>query len=315
MVQKGYRLLLLKCFLITLLTILSLEIIHRSIVAADEGTSLVAALIDKHVYADSLPSPKVLLIGGSGVMYCYNSRLLSEKMAKPVANMGLLAPLGVNFILADAAPYVRWGDTVILSFEYSSNSCEGDLETQLEVADYLPESYRLITFSNVIATVKSLIKHRLRSIQKVPSLLETPTVEDRNSIYFRGAFNRQGDIVSHVNNFSREIHADSGIIETFDFKGQIDCMNRYIDLFKSQGATVFFVHPVVAKSYHANAQKAIEEVDGLLREKLHAPILTHPEQSYYPDSLFFDSIFHLKSVGRDIQTQRLIRALQSRLKS
>jgi len=315
MAQKRYKLLLGKCLLVVLLTGLSVEMIHRIIVAVDKDTALGAALIDKHAYAATLPSPKILLLGGSGAMYCYNSQLLASQLNKPVTNMALLAPLGINFILAGADRYIRRGDTVILSFEYSSNTCGGDLETQLEVAEYLPESYPLISFPDISTLIKSVIRHRLRSVQKIPSLFESPAVEDRTSIYFRRAFNRQGDIISHINNFSRKIQADSAVIETFNFEAQIDCMNVYIDLFKKRGANVFFAHPVVAQTYHSNAQKAIEEADQLLLQKLHAPILIRPQQSYYPDSLFFDSIFHLKPAGRDIQTQKLIHALQPRKES
>lgn len=311
--NRDILLLLSKVVALLLLTYFCTEGIHWIIVKLDEDTALVAALKDKHTEAAAIQSPKIILIGGSGVMFDYNSDMLSEHFQKPVVNMGLLAPLGVNLILADAERYINPGDTVILSFEYSNNTCEGDLDTQLELLNYVPEDKEFVSLydSDPYHIFLGEMGHKIKSIQKIPSLFIQPTVADPYSIYFRKAFTPKGDIISHVNNYTHALDLNEAQ-STFDFKEQISCMNRFIDKMDKKGVKVYFVHPVVAAGYYQKAEESILGAHKAISSQLRAPVLTTPQECQYPDSLFFDSVFHLKSHARDIHTQKVIEHFVSR---
>lgn len=301
---------LIKIVILFVLVAGCVESIHRIVVTLDKSTSFSAVLVDKHAFAASLPSPKILLVGGSGTIYCYNSDLLQKMSGVPVANMALLAPLGVRFILADVEQFVKKGDIVILSFELGENTLDGDLETQLTVADYMPDVLRHASLpDDFVPRWKGYIKHRLGTIQRVPLLFEKPTIADRHSIYFRGGFNKHGDIVSHENNETHEVYAEDRRVEEFNFTEELACINQYAGEFEKRGAKVFYAFPPLAESQYRNTASALSKIEHQFREELSAELIYPADEGQYSDTLFFDSVFHLKPSGRDHHTRKLIEGL------
>lgn len=300
-----------KIILLILLVFGFIEVVYRVITISYAKNAFTAALVDKHAYAKSISSPKIVLIGGSNVAFGINSEILSRKTNLPVVNMALLAPLGIRFILSDATNYINKGDIVIMSFEYDI-ATEGDIESQLSVVDFIPEDRAFVTdTSTSIESWKANLLHRLQAPSKIENIFENPAVEDRYSIYFRSAFSKQGDIKSHLNNYVHEVHYDGGIMKSFFHQQQVECLNSFINLFKKKGARVFFQYSTVAESFYKNSEGAVANLDKKLKTHLNAPLLTSPEQSVYPDSLFFDTVFHLKGPARDVHTEKIANALKS----
>jgi hypothetical protein len=187
------------------------EVVYRVVTFNYAKKAFTAALLDKHKYASSISSPKIVLVGGSNVAFGINSQILGEKTNLPVVNMALLAPLGIRFILSDAANYINKGDIVIMSFEYDI-ATQGDIESQLSVVDFIPEDKPFVTdTSTVMDRWRAHVRHRLQAPSKIESIFETPAVEDPYSIYFRSAFTKEGDITSHLNNYVHEVHDEGGV--------------------------------------------------------------------------------------------------------
>lgn len=299
----------LKAILLTALIILFVESTYRIITFCVAKNAFPAALVDKHHYAQSISSPKIVLLGGSNVAFGFNSPHLSKRTGMPVVNMALLAPLGIEYILSDAQAYIKKGDIIIMSFEYNIG-VKGDIESQLYTADFIPENKNFVSdTSHLIEKWKSRILHRLHAPVKIETVLENPRIEDPFSIYFRGAFTKEGDIVSHLNNYKGNVHDDAGQVLSFHFKPHIETINRFTKQFEDQGAKVFYLYPVIAESFYKNATHAIHELEGNMAESLHAKILAKPGQSVFPDSSCFDTVFHLNGPARDIHTENVANAL------
>jgi hypothetical protein len=300
-----------KVLLLLLIVLGFIEISYRAINAGHAKNAFTAALVDKHKYAQSIQSPKIVLVGGSNLAFGINSGLLSEKTKLPVVNMALLAPLGIHFILSDAADYIKKGDIVIMSFEYNI-AVKGDIESQLSVVDFIPEDRHFVTDTlGLMETLKSRFLHRLQAPSKIENILQNPTVEDPYSIYFRSAFSPQGDISSHLNNIIHDVHADPGIVDSFPFEQQVKAMNAFTEYFKSKGAKVYFLYSVIAESFYQNTAKAVTKLDQQYKKHLTARILSEPQQSVYADSSCFDTVFHLKGEARDQHTEKVAAALLS----
>lgn len=141
---KFIRKFVFKALLLSFIVLFIVEAAYRIIVAGATKNAFPAVLIDKHEYANSISSPKIVLIGGSNVAFGINSALLSKRTNLPVVNMALLAPLGIHFILSDAAKYINNGDIVIMSFEYDI-AVKGDIESQLYAVDFIPENAPFVT--------------------------------------------------------------------------------------------------------------------------------------------------------------------------
>ncbi|HEV7382319.1 MAG TPA: hypothetical protein VGN64_21135 [Dyadobacter sp.] len=298
-----------KVLLLLLIVSGFIEITYRAIVAGAAKNAFPAALLDKHAYASSLPSPKIVLVGGSNMSFGINSSLLSKRTNLPVVNMALLAPLGIDFILSDAAKYVNKGDIVIMSFEYDI-AAKGDIESQLYVVDYIPEDSPFVTDTNgLTGKWESRILHRLQAPSKIETVFEKPSVDDPYSIYFRGAFTKEGDIISHLNNYQGNVHDSSPPTLSYDFQRQIESINTFTKRFQDKGAKVFFLFPTVADSYYTNAEVAIKGLKQNMDKNLAAKILSDPKRSAYPDSSFFDTVYHLNEDTRNIHTERVASAL------
>lgn len=299
----------LKALLLLFLVIAFVEASYRIITKKVSKNAFPAALIDKHNYARSVTSPKVILVGGSNLAFGINSAMLSKTINMPVCNFALLAPLGIEFILSDATDYINKGDIVIMSFEYDIN-VKGDMESQLYVADFIPQDRHYVSdTSGLTGKIKSRILHRLHAPVKIETILEKPTIDDPFSIYFRGAFNKEGDIISHINNYKGNVHDQGGPVSSFSYIPQLESMNSFTKKFRDKGARVFFLYPTVAQSFYNNTSVAIAKMEKKMDKDSEAQILSKPEHSVYPDSSCFDTIFHLNGSARDIHTERVAKAL------
>ncbi len=80
---------------------------------------LIGAVNAKHARLASLPSPRLMLVGGSNVLYGLDSRTIGEEAGMPrVVNMALTSVVGLHFMLKEVEPSVRSGDVVLISPEY-----------------------------------------------------------------------------------------------------------------------------------------------------------------------------------------------------
>ncbi|MEO0456981.1 MAG: hypothetical protein AAF152_10445 [Cyanobacteria bacterium P01_A01_bin.114] len=72
----------------------------------------------KIALAQSIDQPKILVTGGSGAHYTLNSAVIEQQTGRPVVNLGLDGPVGLDVILPSILDEVEPGDTVVLVPEY-----------------------------------------------------------------------------------------------------------------------------------------------------------------------------------------------------
>ena len=76
-----------------------------------------AAVKDKERLLKETPGPRLICVGGSGLAFGLDSKLLAERYAYHPINLGLHAGLGGDFMLRWAGANARRGDVVILCLE------------------------------------------------------------------------------------------------------------------------------------------------------------------------------------------------------
>jgi hypothetical protein len=69
--------------------------------------------------AAATPSPRVLIVAGSGALFGLDSAALSAAWHRPVVNMAVNAGLGLRYILWRARQTARAGDVILLPLEYA----------------------------------------------------------------------------------------------------------------------------------------------------------------------------------------------------
>jgi hypothetical protein len=72
----------------------------------------------KQELARAVPPPRLLLVGGSSVLFGINARTIERQTGVRTLNLGTHAALGAPYILAQARNVAKSGDTVLLVFEY-----------------------------------------------------------------------------------------------------------------------------------------------------------------------------------------------------
>ncbi|MEM6456278.1 MAG: hypothetical protein AAF772_14375, partial [Acidobacteriota bacterium] len=92
----------------------------RSRTPPDDGTArqFVQTLRAKHMRAEGLDQPALLFAGGSNLPYGIHSDVIEQGLQVPVANLGMNAGLGLDWILNEVRHFAQPGDAVVLSLEY-----------------------------------------------------------------------------------------------------------------------------------------------------------------------------------------------------
>lgn len=269
-------------------------------------------LNDKHKIAHKISSPKILIIGGSSGSFGINSNILQKKLNLPVANMSFIAPFGTYFLFNDALKEVKKDDKIFITVEYDIKHA-GYVNEILTAADYYPEAQKYeVNRENIILNLKDHINHKITNTRKFfwnlvsADFRKSATIADHTSVYFRGAISENGDIISQLNNPPKAIDFKSFPIENINFTEQIGDLNTFADSAKKRGAEVFLIYPPLAESTFNYGKKAILSVAKQLEKNTHCKIIGNVYDFKMPDSMFFDSFFHLNAVGRDIRTNKII---------
>ena len=77
--------------------------------------------------AKSMPSPKIVFIGGSSVDAGISASLVAAETRMPAVNLGLWSPLGADYILTQAEKVLKSGDIAVLCLEYDLFDWPGPL--------------------------------------------------------------------------------------------------------------------------------------------------------------------------------------------
>ena len=83
-----------------------------------ETRGFAASFERKKEIALALAEPKVIFAGGSSVDLGISAEQAAKLLGQPAVNMGLISPLGPQYVLAQARKVAKPGDTVVLPLEY-----------------------------------------------------------------------------------------------------------------------------------------------------------------------------------------------------
>src|SRR5579871_2878797 len=66
----------------------------------------------------TVPSPRIIVIGGSNATFSFDSKVLKAEMRENVVNAALHIGFGTQYMLNVAGKYARPGDIIVLCPEY-----------------------------------------------------------------------------------------------------------------------------------------------------------------------------------------------------
>lgn len=240
---------------------------------------------------------KIVIIAGSNGAFSINSRIINKELHMPVVNTSTHAGIGVRMQFEIFKELLRRGDVVVFIPEYDDDSDRlyGNSVLLRIVGTHLPSAWGKIT------------PFQWLHLYKYIGLHDYECYEHRGITTFDGPYsaksiNEYGDIECQ-----RE-HVDS--IKLYALKGNMD--KRLIEYYKyvrsysnNAGVRFVFLPPTLIKSCYDKNKAQIDSVEISLRQN-GIPFDASPSRYSFPDSLYFDSPYHMTQSGANKRTERMV---------
>jgi hypothetical protein len=267
-----------------------------------ESSSLLFSQIHKDSLLENAASPRIIFIGGSNLSFGLNSRMIQESLGMHPINTGIHANIGLFYMMDHVLPYIISGDVVVVSPEYSQyfgKEAYGGEELLRIVLDVTPSDIYLLKpkqWANIIGYFPKFLLSKIDPDEY--SGFET------SDIYGIQSFNAYGDVDAHWElergNFSpypemKESLNESVLDELDDFRKEL----------QNKGASLWITFPGFQSASFENNRKQILRVEAELRAK-NFPLLGSSERYIMPESLMFNTPYHLVKEGVDYRTRLLI---------
>jgi len=243
---------------------------------------------------------KIIIIAGSNGGFSINSRMISDTFQIPVVNTSTHAGLGVRMQFEMYKDFLKKGDIIIFCPEYESGKggLYGSSALFRILSTHMPWAYRRISLPQWLFLYKYIGIHYTET-------LEHKTVKEFDGPYSAKALNEYGDVEYERN------HKDS--IGLYDLCGilDVDVVNYYKYLHtyaKENGIILIFLPPTFIAS---NFKTAYNQIDSIAKSLEQHGIAWQASPSNYsfPDSLYFDTPYHMTQSGANKRTEVLIKDL------
>jgi hypothetical protein len=271
------------------------------------ASNFMAIIADKHARLAAIPSPRILLGGGSNFVFGVDSAAIEQTLQLPVVNVSLHAGLGLQFILREMQDAMRSGDIVVLSIEYDLPLRAGQYSLARAASDAYPPALGYYQ-RDLRADVSLFLERRQASLRSLFSRTRPPP----DPIYTRSAFTERGDGIGHLGAPQPAELRDRCRLPGGRWEG-VAALNDFADAARRQNVRVFFVYPSYSETEYEKNRDIVAALDRDLRATLRIELLGSPRDAVYPDDEFFDTIYHLNGHGRQRRTHDVMRLLQAKL--
>lgn len=258
--------------------------------------------VKKIARLDTLPSPRLVLLGGSNAAFSIDSKMLSDSLDINVVNTGLIASNGLKVMIDDALKYARPGDVIAIFPEYTQFS-------NLFYGEGVGISSCMV-YKGLDAVKEMDIRQLISAVENVGCFAKSNIVASQSGpgIYSAANFDEYGDEVVHrqcpPGKYVKPIKHKMEIVPA-----TVEYFAETVGKMKKKGATVV-VLPPVATIGHCETNK---EYAAMVYNALAAagvPFQAAPAAYAQPDSLAYDTPYHLSAAGLHNATLALIPILR-----
>lgn len=268
-------------------------------------------MIQKHERLESIKSPKIILAAGSNMAFGIDSEKIEKEFSIPVVNLSIHAGLGTSFILEELKNSIAPNDIVFLSLEYFLG--DGGDRLKKSASDVFSPATQYYTMDTYSMLCLSMDDTKINIKNKVRQLIN-PRVSSIDVIYSKDAFNKYGDVVSHLNKKNKRPLSGKGI-KKYVYWDKIKEINKFYDYAVEMNVDVFYLYPTYPESQYKINEKVINLLRNDLNNDLKIEILNEPSSLVFHDSLFFDTVYHLNKNGREKRTTKMIEIVKKNKKA
>jgi len=273
-----------------------------------------SAIIDKHRLLQHADSPKIVLIGGSGIYFGLDSQSLSEEFGCDVVNMGLFAGFGLRFLFETCEDEIDSGDVVVIIPEYDmfDEASLGKIESaaRLWLIPISPLLYfrHLDSAGDFVFDISKLIFYKRSTFLKNLIHLKFDVLFKNGLKDFYEKNNEFGDAV--VDPFERLAPEDlEGYGRRLVFELDEDSWSFFSDFINeinSRGATAILIYQAFPTDEYESNRRAIDMLDRRLSEIEGLIVPSPPSRYVFPYKRFTNTVNHLDSEGLVVRTALVV---------
>jgi hypothetical protein len=263
---------------------------------------------DKDLLLREAPSPRLILVGGSNISMSINSQLLYDSLKFYPINTGLSASIGLYYMLDNALQNVKMGDVVIVCPEYSQfydNLSKGTEDLLRVVIDESPSAIFQLRTEQFTNSLKYIPKYALSKFKPSEYFFK----ENTHEVYLRSSFNQYGDMTTHWLLMRKSFMTLTPLIHGQYDTHVIESLKQFKRAIELKGAQLYITFPALHHQSFEQNSIEINRIEDHIRAEAFL-VLGNPLRYRMPDSVMFDTPYHLTQPGVNLRTLLLIEDLK-----
>lgn len=279
----------------------------------------------KEAQAAKIQGPKLLLVGGSNVLFGLSARTIQEQTGHPTINLGTHAALGSAYILYVTEKIARPGDTVLLALEYELYDIYPSNFAYSHIIDADPDYVCQLSLKDKIEMAVRVPYKRL-DVTKRKAFSPEPYDPQHFGVYTVGpeTIDDFGDEIYNFfpkNSSKRPTMVDPYSLPLRDgfssFHQPFANALAFCQWARAHHVTVLATFPnLMAEPEYAQpkAQEVIRQIKDFYASQ-GVPVLGEAEEVFLPADQFYDTKYHLTHEAAIARTARLVPYLKPYLNS
>lgn len=263
-----------------------------------EKDHFLAELRVKKELLKKTPSPKIVFMSGSNLLFGFDSERISKKTKKNVVNYGFTLNLGLKNIADQIYPHLNTGDTLIMVLEYqhyADGFYASDSPDLWYLIQYDPEILKYFTHPQQIL-------HLIRSFpESIKYKIKYAFSKKDMSSNKLDQFNTYGDYLGYGTTSKRVIGTPNWHIQ--NIPDSFIYLKKIQQKLEAKGVTLLITFPPITESAYAKYEKEINDTYSKLKD---LPVCGTPKNYIYPDAGFYDDVYHLNASMKERRTNDII---------
>jgi hypothetical protein len=264
--------------------------------------SLLVASVNKNLLLQNTLSPRIIFVGGSNISFGLNSQMIKDSLFLNPINTAIHASIGIKYMIDNTLDYIQDGDIVVLVPEYTHFYRSLNFGSE--------ELLRTILDVDLIK-IKHLNSHQILNIipfipkYSLTKLAPTEYINVKeNNVYSVNSFNQFGDTYTHWGLQQQDFFPYGPIKDEFNYE-VIKYFEEFSFAVKEKGGILLVSFPGFQETSFNNSKEQILKVEQeLLNSNL--VVIGSPNRYKIPDSLMFNTPYHLNKNGVDYRTKMII---------
>jgi hypothetical protein len=258
----------------------------------------------------NVPSPRLILLGGSNLSLTINSKLLKDSLNLNPINTAISWNIGFVYMFENTLRHVKPGDVIVASLEYnqfSDKAMYGGHDLVRTIFDVAPSDFYYLRPQQYVNMIPHIPAYAISKFKPGEYLFERDPLE----IYDRNAINEFGDNSKHWTLPGRTLRAEPALPLYYD-RLAFDLLKEFETSIRAKGATLLITFPALQQQCFEAGKAAIKAIEKEIADHDFI-VMGYPERYVMPDTLMFDTPYHLIKQGVDLRTELLIEDIRTAL--